>query len=68
MKDEVRYSNMKNHWHHEKLGWKSEFVRCCHCKSTWTAVFPANLTGLQCPNCKQITGIRIFTPNRRKSA
>ena len=51
---------MRNHWHHNSAGWKAEFVRCCHCMAIWSEVYPANSVGLQCPCCKQVTGIRIF--------
>ena len=35
-------------------GWKGGMVECDICTNQWLAVRPANLTRLECPNCRQM--------------
>lgn len=35
-------------------GWKGGRVECDICTNKWIAIRPANLTRLECPNCRQM--------------
>ena len=43
--------NIDDHRPHE-----ARYVACMKCANDWVAVYPAGVTGLECPKCGEIAG------------